>query len=127
MAEEKKSRYTDAQNKATQKYIRENLEEIKFRVRKGGKEKYKSAAEQVGLSMAKFFITAADEKIARDAAKRPPEAAGAPAGGGGIPASPETLEAAQEAAERTGEAVADFVARAVSETAERDRLTREGG
>ncbi len=66
MSAEKKSRYTEAQNRATQKYIRENLEEIKFRVRKGDKEKYKSAAENAGLSMARFFLTAANEKIARE-------------------------------------------------------------
>lgn len=61
--EGKKSRYSEAQNKATQKYIKENLEEIKFRVKKGEKDKYKVAAEKAGMSMAKFFITAADEKI----------------------------------------------------------------
>lgn len=66
MREEKKGRYTEAQNKATQKYIRENLEEIKFRVRKGEKDKYRVAAERAGMSMAKFFLDAADEKIARD-------------------------------------------------------------
>lgn len=67
MAEEKKRRYTEAQNRATQRYIRENLEEIKFRVRKGEKDRYKAAAEQAGMSMAKFFLTAADEKMSREA------------------------------------------------------------
>lgn len=66
MPEEKKSRYTEAQNKATQKYIRENLEEIKFRVKKGEKDRYRIAAGREGLSMARFFLDAADEKIARD-------------------------------------------------------------
>lgn len=66
MPEEKKGRYTEAQNKATQKYIRENLEEIKFRVRKGEKDRYKAAAEKAGVSMARFFLDAADEKIARE-------------------------------------------------------------
>lgn len=66
MPEEKKGRYTEAQNKATQKYIRENLEEIKFRVRKGEKDRYRIAAERAGLSMARFFLDAADEKILRD-------------------------------------------------------------
>lgn len=66
MPEEKKGRYTEAQNKATQKYIRENLEEIKFRVRKGEKDRYRDAAERAGLSMARFFLDAADEKITRD-------------------------------------------------------------
>lgn len=64
--EEKKSYYTPAQNKATQKYIKENLEEVKFRVKKGEKAKYKDAAQKAGLSMAQFFLTAADEKISRD-------------------------------------------------------------
>lgn len=64
--EEKKSKYSEAQNKATQKYIKENLEEIKFRVKKGAKQYYKDAAQQAGLSMAQFFITAAEEKISRD-------------------------------------------------------------
>ncbi len=67
MTDKKKSRYSEAQNKATQKYIRENLEEIKFRVRKGEKAKYKKAAEDAGMSMAQFFLTAANEKIERDA------------------------------------------------------------
>ncbi len=67
MPENKKRKYTQAQNIATQKYIRENLEEIKFRVKKGEKERYKAAAEKSGLgSMAQFFVTAADEKIKRD-------------------------------------------------------------
>lgn len=73
MPEEKKSRYTQAQNLATQKYIRENLEEIKFRVKKGEKDKYKEAAEKAGLSMAKFFITAANEKMERDGFSAVPE------------------------------------------------------
>lgn len=66
MGNEKKSRYTQAQNKATQKYVKENLEPIQFRVKKGVREKYKQAAEKAGLSMAKFFLAAADEKIERD-------------------------------------------------------------
>ena len=46
---------------------------------------------------------------------------------GGISLHPDTVKAAQEAAEATGEAVPQFVDRAVLETAERDRMTREGG
>lgn len=46
--------------------ISKNLEEIRFRVKKGEKQKYKNAAQKVGMSMATFFITAADEKIERD-------------------------------------------------------------
>ena len=60
---ERKSRYTESQNKATQKYQKENLEQINFRVRKGMKEYYQQAAADMGLSMAQFFLIAADEKI----------------------------------------------------------------
>ena len=62
--EERKSRYTPAQNKVTQKYIAANLEDIRFRVHKGEKQKYVAAADR-GLSMAQFFVLAADEKIER--------------------------------------------------------------
>lgn len=67
--EEKKSRYTEAQNKATQKYIKNNLEQISFRVKKGEKEHYQNAAASLGLSMAQFFINAADDYIEREAGK----------------------------------------------------------
>lgn len=66
---EKKSRYTEAQNRATQKYQREKLEQINFRIRKGEKQKYVDAAASMGLSMAQFFINAADEKIEKEGAK----------------------------------------------------------
>lgn len=61
--DEKKSRYTAAQNRATQKYQKENLEQINFRVRKGEKQKYINAAAACGLSLAQFFISAANEKM----------------------------------------------------------------
>lgn len=66
MAEEKKRRYTQSQNIATQKYIKNNLEEIKFRVRKGEKAKYKTAAENAGVSMTQFAISSMNEKIERE-------------------------------------------------------------
>lgn len=68
--EEKRSRYTEAQNRATQKYQKENLEQIRFWVKKGEKAKYKEAADSAGLSIAKFFLAAADEKIQRDTEKK---------------------------------------------------------
>lgn len=60
------SKYTEKSKEYTIQYMKENLEEIRFRVKKGDKEKYKTAAENAGLSMAKFFLSAADEKIGRD-------------------------------------------------------------
>lgn len=69
MEEKKKSYYSEAQKRATSKYMKENLEDIKFRVKNGEKAKYKAAAADAGLSMAQFFITAAEEKIERDGLK----------------------------------------------------------
>ena len=53
--------YTQAQNKATQKYIKENLEEIRFRVRKGERDKYKQLAEAAGCSLAELMKRAVKE------------------------------------------------------------------
>ena len=72
MEENKKSTYrgyTEAQNKATQKYVKENLEDIKLRVPKGSREKYKQAAQARGKSLNKFALEAMDEKIAREPVK----------------------------------------------------------
>lgn len=132
MPEEKRGRYTEAQNKATQKYIRENLEEIKFRVRKGEKDRYRVAAEKAGISMARLFLDAADEKIAREglessspepgtASETPQEATGRPAEAGGISLHPQALRTAQEAAQSVGETVPQFIERAVETQAKRDR------
>ena len=54
--------YTDAQNRATQKYIRENLEEVRFRVKKGEKAVLQNAAKQAGQSMAQYIIQAVNER-----------------------------------------------------------------
>ena len=69
MEEEKKSTYrgyTEAQNRATQKYVKEHLEDIKLRVPKGSREKYKQAAKDRGYSLNQFAIQAMDEKIERE-------------------------------------------------------------
>lgn len=60
------AKYTEAQNRASQKYIKKNLESIQFRVKKGEREYYKKVAEQMGLSLAQFFLQAANEKIERE-------------------------------------------------------------
>lgn len=55
---EKKSRYSQAQNRATQKYIAANLEEVRFRVKKGERARVKEKADTHGLSMAQYIIKA---------------------------------------------------------------------
>lgn len=53
--------YTQAQNKATQKYIKENLEEVRFRVKKGERAAVKAEADSSGLSMAQYIIKAIND------------------------------------------------------------------
>lgn len=53
--------YNEAQNKATQKYQRENLEQVRFWVKKGEKAQYKKLAESYGLSLAELLRNAIQE------------------------------------------------------------------
>ena len=54
--------YTEAQNRATQKYIKENLEEVRFRVKKGERAVLQNAAKEAGQSMAQYVIQAINER-----------------------------------------------------------------
>lgn len=47
---------TEAQKKATIKYMKENLEEIRFRVRKGKKEEYRDKAAKKGMSLSAYIV-----------------------------------------------------------------------
>lgn len=47
--------YNQAQNKATQKYQRENLEQVAIRVKKGERDKFKQIAADAGLSLAELI------------------------------------------------------------------------
>lgn len=59
--------YTEARKKATSKYVKKNLDDIKIRVPKGEKEIYHQMAKKLGYSsFNKFVIQAMDEKIAKD-------------------------------------------------------------
>ena len=69
MSEEKKSTYrgqTDARRKASAKYLKESVEDVRIRVPKGQKAVIKNHAEQQGESMNAFVISAIDETMQRD-------------------------------------------------------------
>ena len=66
LPEEKKSRYTPAQKKAAEKYLKESVEDIRIRVPKGKKAIVKAHAEQQGESMNQFVIRAITETMERD-------------------------------------------------------------
>ena len=52
--------YSAAQKKATAKYMKNNLDEIKIRVPKGKKEIYKRQAAQKGYSLNAYIIKLLD-------------------------------------------------------------------
>ena len=66
--EERKSRYngyTKEQCKRTQAYKRENLDEIRFRVKKGEKAALQEEARKQGQSMAQYLIQAINQRAER--------------------------------------------------------------
>lgn len=57
--------YTEAQKRATMRYLKENLEEIRFRVKKGDKAALQEEARTQGQSMAQYIIGAVNDKAGR--------------------------------------------------------------
>ena len=69
MAEEKRSSYTgqtEARRRASAKYLKETVEDIRIRVPKGQKAIIKSHAENQGESMNAFVVRAINETMERD-------------------------------------------------------------
>lgn len=66
MPDEKKSRYTEAQKKASAKYLKESVEDIRIRVPKGDKAKVQEHAASMGESMNSFVVRAINEAMERD-------------------------------------------------------------
>ena len=57
------AKYTEAQNKATQKYIKANYDDIKVRVPKGKREEYKTLAESQGKSLNQLIVDLLEESL----------------------------------------------------------------
>ena len=55
--------YTDKQNKATQKYIKENLEQVRFWVTKGKKDEYKAFADSRGKSLTALIVELLEKEM----------------------------------------------------------------
>lgn len=60
------SKYTEKSKEYTMSYMKEKLDEIKFRVPKGKKSYYKAAAKNAGLSLSQFAVSSMDDRIARE-------------------------------------------------------------
>ena len=88
----------------------------------------RAAAAASGQSNQQYILQATRERMERDGADGPQEAAGQSAGARVISSlSIETLEAAQRAAEAAGEATEEFIRRAVETQAQRDKSSLELG
>lgn len=60
------ARYTEAQNRATQKYIHNSYDQVVLRIRKDGeitRADIQAAADQAGKSLNQFILDAVKEKI----------------------------------------------------------------
>jgi|InofroStandDraft_1065614.scaffolds.fasta_scaffold68566_2 hypothetical protein len=114
-------KYSEAQKQSARKWDAANLDRLSLALPKGSREAIKAHATAQGESTNAFIKRAIDCQMERDGAGGPQEAAGAAEVAGGISLSPDALDAAQQAAERTGEAPAVFVARAIETQAKRDK------
>ena len=57
--------YSEAQKRAAMKYMSANLEEVRFRVKKGERAALQEEAKANGLSMSQYLIHAVNEKAGR--------------------------------------------------------------
>jgi predicted HicB family RNase H-like nuclease len=57
------SKYTEAQKKASIKYLTEKTDDIRIRVRKGKKDEYKAYAESRGISLNALIIDLLEKEI----------------------------------------------------------------
>lgn len=55
--------YTEAQKKASIKYMQEKTDDIRLRVPKGLKDKYKAEAQKRGESMTQFILSCIEKEI----------------------------------------------------------------
>ena len=57
--------YTEAQKRASIKYMSEKTDDIRLRVKAGLKAKYKAEAAKRGISMTQFIINCVEKEIAK--------------------------------------------------------------
>lgn len=114
-----------ANQRAVNKYKKNNYDRIEITVPKGQRAVFQAHAATLGESVNGFIGRAILEAMERDSGTAP-EIAGKPSEstqGAGVVSSlhSDTLEAAQRAAEAAGETMEDFIQRAVKTQLERDK------
>lgn len=116
-----------AQQKAQNKWIAKAYDRINLTVPKGKKDTIQAHAETQGESVNGFINHAIDHQISYDRDKGPSEALQDPSGCMVVSLPSEAYERAVAASEAAGEALPDFVARAVETQAQRDETARRLG
>ena len=115
-----------ANQRAVNKYVKNNYDRINVTLPKGKKEDIKTHAAACGESVNAFIGRAIGEAMERDAmpAGTSIEAGAAPERSAAAPAIPvNVMETAKAASEKTGETVPGFILRAVETQAKRDMAT----
>ncbi len=112
-----------AATRAQNRYIAKAYDRVNLTLPKGHKEVVQAYAVAHGESVNGFIGRAISETMERDGSGAAPQNAAGAAKEDGIVSSihPDTIKAAQAAARGTGEAVPDFIARAVETQAQRDK------
>ena len=64
--EENKSRYTEAQKKSADKYLKEKVEDIRIRVPKGQKQLIKDYADSQGKSLNQFIVDLINKEMNKE-------------------------------------------------------------
>lgn len=60
-------KYTDAQKKASIKYLKEKTDSIQIRTPKGTKERWRDAADARGKSLNQFIVDTVESEIEKEA------------------------------------------------------------
>lgn len=117
-----------ANQRAVNKYKKNNYDRIEITVPKGQRAVFQAHAAALGESVNGFIGRAISEAMERDSGGTSPESRPeSTAGAGAVSLPSDTLEAAQRAAEAAGEATEQFISRAVETQAKRDEVTRKMG
>lgn len=111
---------SEARKKANQKWDAANLDRMSLAVPKGTKDAIKAHAAGAGESVNGFINRLIDGALSGDATVGPSDAAGAE-NEFNIHLHQETIKAAQIAADAATEPIGEFIARAVTHEAERDK------
>ena len=114
-----------AQQKAVNKYMKENYDVFQIRMPKGRKAEIQAAAAAVGESLNAYINASIAQRMDGDTSRSPTEASTALSSDGAVSLPSDTLKAAREAEDAKGEALPVFVERAVETQAQRDSITRK--